>query len=94
MFEGVSLKDNVENLSPQLVQGLLQEGKCTLVDVRGSDRVAVTIAGVLTASQIRSHPARRVPPGSGPTGFDCVQSECSELRHWVDEWMNGHRHRQ
>jgi len=45
--DGVPLAEGVESLSPELVNGLLECGRCILVDVRGADRVAGLIDGAV-----------------------------------------------
>lgn len=42
---GVDLAEGVELLSPELVQGLVKDGTCVLIDVRSQDRVAGLIEG-------------------------------------------------
>lgn len=42
---GVPLDDGVELLSPELIQGLVRDGTCLLIDVRSADRAAGTIEG-------------------------------------------------
>jgi len=42
---GVPLDDGVEHLNPELIQGLVRDGTCLLIDVRSADRAAGTIDG-------------------------------------------------
>lgn len=45
MPEGLPLAKGIEILSPALVHGLVRDGQCLLIDVRGSDRAAGVISG-------------------------------------------------
>lgn len=44
---GVPLDDGVELLNPELIQGLVKDGTCVLIDVRGADRAAGMIEGAV-----------------------------------------------
>lgn len=61
--EGVPLDDGIELLSPELIQDLLKNRQCILVDVRGADRASGLIEGALyvPAIDMRAPFAARVP---------------------------------
>lgn len=44
---GVPLDEGVEVLSPELIEGLVRDGTCLLIDVRGDDRASGLIPGAI-----------------------------------------------
>lgn len=50
----VALNLGIECLSPELVQKLVKDGTCVLIDVRGADRDAGTIAGAVHVPAVSS----------------------------------------
>lgn len=59
----VPLSPGVERLEPEVVQQLLQNGACALIDVRGEDRAAGLIPGAIHIQAVDSTPFYDKIPG-------------------------------